>query len=126
MTSAIQNRNFRSIGLIALVSAGLALPAVAQTRGGTVTLGVEQDIAGFDPLIVGVYDTGQTATARLIFDTLTKLDDNAKPAPSLAQSWTASADFKLWTFKLRAGVKFHDGSPLNAEAVAFGFQRQLD
>jgi peptide/nickel transport system substrate-binding protein len=126
MTSAIRNRSFHSIGLAALVAASLALPASAQTRGGTVTLGVEQDIAGFDPLTVGVYDTGQTATARLLFDTLTKLDPSAKPVPSLATSWTPSTDFKIWTFKLRPGVKFQDGTPLNAEAVAFNFQRQID
>ena len=117
-------RSFQ-IALVMLAGA-LALPAAAQTRGGTVTLGVEQDIAGFDPLVVGVYDTGQTATARLLFDTLTKLDDNAKPVPSLALSWSPSGDFKTWTFKLRPGVKFQDGTPLNAAAVANSFERQLD
>ena len=113
------------ITLVALTAA-VVVPAAAQTRGGTVTLGVEQDIAGFDPLVVGVYDTGQTATARLLFDTLTKLDDNAKAVPGLALSWTPSADFKTWTFKLRPGVKFQDGAPFNAEAVVFNTERQLD
>jgi peptide/nickel transport system substrate-binding protein len=126
MTSTIRYRSFRSIGLTALVAAGLAFPAAAQTRGGSATIGVEQDIAGFDPLIVGVYDTGQAATARLIFDTLTKLDENAKPVPSLALSWSPSQDFKTWTFKLRPGVKFQDGSPFNAAAVAFNYQRWID
>jgi 4-phytase/acid phosphatase/peptide/nickel transport system substrate-binding protein len=110
----------------AFIALSVALPAAAQTRGGAVTLGVEQDIAGFDPLIVGVYDTGQTATARLLFDTLTRLDDNAKPVPWLALSWSASEDFKTWTFKLRPGVKFQDGSPFNAAAVAFNYDRWLD
>lgn len=117
---------FRSIALAALLSAGLALPAGAQTRGGSATLGVEQDIAGFDPLIVGVYDTGQEATAALVFETLTRLDDNAKPAPGLALSWEHSTDFRTWTFKLRPGVKFQDGSPFSAEAVAFNYQRMLN
>jgi 4-phytase/acid phosphatase/peptide/nickel transport system substrate-binding protein len=110
----------------AFIAMSVALPATAQTRGGTVTLGVEQDIAGFDPLIVGVYDTGQTATARLLFDTLTRLDDNAKPVPWLALSWSASDDFKTWTFKLRPNIKFQDGSPFNAAAVAFNYDRWLD
>jgi peptide/nickel transport system substrate-binding protein len=126
MTSAIRNRSIRSIGLVALVAAGLALPAAAQTRGGSATIGVEQDIAGFDPLIVGVYDTGAEAVAVLLFETLTRLDENGKPSPNLALSWSPSADFKTWTFKLRPGVRFHDGSPFNAAAVAFNFQRQLD
>lgn len=127
MTPMFHRRNgIRSVGLAAVMAAGLAFPADAQTRGGTVTLGIEQDIAGFDPLLVGVYDTGQEATAALLFESLTRLDDNGKPSPRLALSWSASADFKTWTFKLRPGVKFHDGSPFNAEAVAFNIQRQLD
>ncbi|HEX6840632.1 MAG TPA: ABC transporter substrate-binding protein, partial [Stellaceae bacterium] len=121
-----RNRGRFSLVLATLAALALALPAAAQTRGGSATIGVEQDIAGFDPLIVGVYDTGQEATAVLLFETLTRLDDNGKPAPGLAQSWEHSADFKTWTFKLRSGVKFHDGSPFNAAAVAFNYQRMLD
>ncbi|MCL1463158.1 ABC transporter substrate-binding protein [Argonema galeatum] len=43
--------------------------------------------------------------------------------PSLATSWSVSADGKVWTFKLRPGVKFHDGSDFNAEAVKFNVER---
>jgi len=98
----------------------------AQTRGGTVTLGVEQDIAGFDPLVVGVYDTGQIAVAALLLDTLTRIDDSGKLVPRLALSWTPSEDLKTWTFKLRPGVAFHDGSPFNAKAVVFNYERMQD
>lgn len=109
-----------------LTSMWLMVGAGAETSGGSVTLAVEQDIAGFDPLIVGVYDTGQAAIARLVFDTLTKLDDKGKAVPSLALSWSSSADFKTWTFKLRPNVLFHDGTPFNAQAVAFNFGRMAD
>ena len=126
MTSVSTRGALRSIVLAVIVAGGLALPAAAQTRGGSATLGVEQDIAGFDPLTVGVYDTGQEAAAVLIFETLTRLDDNGKPVPGLALSWEHSADFKTWTYKLRPGVKFQDGSPFNAQAVVFNTQRQLD
>src|SRR5689334_15727792 len=81
-----RNRGRLSLALATLAALALALPAGAQTRGGSATIGVEQDIAGFDPLIVGVYDTGQEATAVLLFETLIRLDDNGKPAPGLAQS----------------------------------------
>jgi peptide/nickel transport system substrate-binding protein len=112
--------------LATLLTLNLASPVGAQTLGGSATLGVEQDIAGFDPLIVGVYDTGQEATAVLVFETLTRLGDDGKPIPGLALSWTHSNDFKEWTFKLRANVKFQDGSSFNAQAVAFNFQRMLN
>lgn len=46
--------------------------------------------------------------------------------PALATSWSVSADGKTWTFKLRSGVKFHDGSEFNADAVKFNVERWWD
>ena len=114
--------------IAALACAGflVSVAAQAQTSGGQVVLGVEQDIAGFDPLTVGIYDTGGLASAALLFDTLTRIDDQGKLEPRLAVSWSPSPDFKTWTFKLRPGVKFHDGSPFNAQAVAFNYQRMMN
>ena len=43
--------------------------------------------------------------------------------PSLAESWTVSQDQKVYEFKLRQGVKFHNGDPFTAEDVKFSFQR---
>ncbi|HET7122659.1 MAG TPA: ABC transporter substrate-binding protein, partial [Bradyrhizobium sp.] len=100
--------------------------AGAQKRGGSITMGLELDIAGFDPLKVGVFDTAAGTAAAAIFDTLTYLDDKGKPQPKLALSWEPSEDFKIWTFKLRPGVKFHDGMPFNAQAVKENFDRQKD
>ena len=103
-----------------------ACPASAQKAGGSITVGLELDIPGFDPLKVGVFDTAALTAAAAIFDTLTTLDDKGEPQPKLALSWTHSEDFKTWTFKLRPGVKFHDGTPFNAEAVKANFDRQKD
>src|SRR5205807_1585085 len=93
---------------------------------GSVTVGLELDIPGFDPLKVGVFDTAALTAASALFETLTYLDDKAVAQPKLALSWTHSDDFKTWTFKLRPGVKFHDGTPFNAEAVKANFDRQKD
>ena len=96
---------------------GVALfagPASAQKQGGSITVGLELDIPGFDPLKVGVFDTAAETAAAAIFDTLVSLDDKGQPQPKLALSWTHSDDYKTWTFKLRPGVKFHDGTPFNA------------
>ena len=98
----------------------------AQKQGGSITVGLELDIPGFDPLKVGVFDTSAQIAAAAIFDTLTYLDDNGQPQPKLALSWSHSDDFKTWTYKLRPGVKFHDGTSFNAEAVKANFDRQKD
>jgi 4-phytase/acid phosphatase/peptide/nickel transport system substrate-binding protein len=113
--------------VLAVAAAGLAAgPALAQKQGGTLTVGMELDISGFDPLKVGVFDTAALIAARLIFDTLTVLDDKGEPQPKLARSWSHSDDFKTWTFELRPGVRFHDGTPYNAQAVAWNYARQKD
>ncbi|MHC2341186.1 ABC transporter substrate-binding protein [Bradyrhizobium barranii] len=103
-----------------------AEPAQAQKAGGSITVGQELEITGFDPLKVGVYDTSTFTAAAAIFDTLTTLDDKGEAAPKLAVSWTHSDDYKSWTFKLRQGVKFHDGTPFNAQAFKENFDRQKD
>jgi peptide/nickel transport system substrate-binding protein len=49
-----------------------------------------------------------------------------EPQPKLALSWTHSNDYKTWTYKLRPGVKFHDGTPFNAQAVKENVDRMKD
>ena len=112
--------------LVAGMIGMFAAAAAAQKPGGSITVGLELDIPGLDPLKVGVYDTAAETAAALIFDTLTTLDDSGKAVPKLAESWSHSDDYKTWTFKLRPGVKFHDGTPFNAQAVAFNYARQKD
>ena len=114
---------FLGIGIAVLVSQS---PGQAQKQGGSITVGLELDIPGFDPLKVGVFDTAAETAAAAIFDTLTYLDDKGEPQPKLALSWNHSDDYKTWTYKLRPGVKFHDGTPFNAQAAKDNFDRQKD
>lgn len=65
--------------------------------------------------------TPNTQISQTIFDTLVATDAQLKPEPALAESWTV--DGKVWTFKLRPGVKFSDGSPFTAEDVVFTYDR---
>src|SRR5437868_8355223 len=109
MTSTIRPRPFAFV--LALVAALGAAPAMAQKQGGTLTVGLELDIPGFDPLKVGVYDTSANIAASLILEQLTGLGDDGKAKPKLALSWSHSDDYRTWTFKLRPDVKFHDGPP---------------
>src|ERR1700759_1670672 len=127
MMAAIARRSFAPIFLVtAFAVSAWTDPAFAQKSGGSITVGQELDIPGFDPLKVGVYDTSANTAAAAIFDTLATLDDKGEPQPKLATSWSHSDDFKTWTFKLRPGVKFHDGTPFNAQAVKENFDRQKD
>jgi peptide/nickel transport system substrate-binding protein len=112
--------------IVALTGLFATSAAQAQKRGGSLTVGLELDIAGFDPLKVGVFDTSANMAAALIFDTLTSLDDKGEAQPKLALSWSHSDDYKTWTFKLRPGVKFHDGTAFDAQALKFNFDRQKD
>jgi len=110
-------------GASLLMSAGRA---EAQKQGGSITLGTELDIPGLDPVKVGAFDTAAQMAAGLIFDTLTGRDTNGDVVPKLALSWSHSDDYRNWTFKLRSGVYFHDGTPFNAEAVAWKYARHKD
>ncbi|HZY85574.1 MAG TPA: ABC transporter substrate-binding protein, partial [Gemmataceae bacterium] len=114
------------LALVASAAVFAAGPALAQKQGGTLTVGLELDIPGFDPLKVGVYDTAANIAASLLLETLVGADENGKAKPKLALSWSHSDDYKTWTFKLRPDVKFHDGTPFNAQAVAWNYARQKD
>ena len=91
----------KTTGLIALAAAAAALgisgPAFAQKKGGSLTVGLELDIPGFDPLKVGVYDTAGNMGAALIFETLVRLDANGKPSEAAAwKKTTASPGVGRW------------------------------
>ena len=82
MKAAIRSRVFAQVFLVA--ASGIALsasPASAQKQGGSITVGLEADIPGFDPLKVGVFDTAAETAAAAIFDTLVYLDDEGKVQP---------------------------------------------
>jgi len=127
MRAATYARRLAPIFLFAIFASGSFVgPTFAQKQGGTITVGLELDIPGFDPLKVGVFDTAAETAAAAIFDTLTTLDGKGEPQPKLALSWISSDNYKTWTFKLRPGVKFHDGTPFNAEAYKANFDRRKD
>src|SRR5258708_32438062 len=102
MKAAIRSSTLARIFLVAGFGVAMSVsPASAQKSGGSITVGLELDIPGFDPLKVGVFDTSAETAAAAIFDTLVGLDDNGKPVPKLAVSWTPSADLQSASFKLR-------------------------
>jgi peptide/nickel transport system substrate-binding protein len=62
----------------------------------------------------------------LVFNGLTRMSEEMVVQPDLAEHWALSEDLKTWTFSLREGVKFHDGSEFTAEDVVAFFKRMLD
>ncbi len=97
-------RFLRGLAGVALAACGIAMlagEASAQKQGGSITVGLELDIPGLDPLKVGVYDTAAESAAALLFDTLSRLDEGGNAVPKLAESWTHSDDYKTWSFKLQ-------------------------
>ncbi|MCP9276630.1 ABC transporter substrate-binding protein [Mycolicibacterium arenosum] len=61
-----------------------------------------------------------------VFDTLVAPDDNLEMRPALAQRWETSPDQLTWTFHLRPGVTFQDGSPFSASDVVYSYRRIID
>jgi ABC-type transport system substrate-binding protein len=128
-----------SLKLMSTVAAGLylgigslAVEAFAQSKPGVLRVAMT---AGDIPLTTGQPSQGGEGIRFMgitVYDGLTrwdlsKSDVAAKVIPDLAESWTVSdQDKKVWTFKLRRGVKFHDGSEFTADAVVWNLEKILN
>ena len=91
--------------------------------GGTLIFGRGGDSVGLDP--AHEEDGESFKVCENIYDTLIRYkDESTEVEPALAESWESSKDGLTWTFHLRKGVKFHDGTPFNADAILFSLNRQ--
>src|SRR6185295_18684292 len=72
------------------------------------------------------YETETWPTASLFYVGLVKLKDPSTPIPALAESWTVDPEGKIYTFKLRPGLKFSNGRELTTEDVKYSFERLLN
>lgn len=86
-----------------------------------ITVAIAAD-AGLDRLDAGAYEGSMNVHA-MIYDGLVEYGEKGQILPSLAESWDISEDGKVYTFHLRQGVKFSDGTEFNADAVKFSFER---
>jgi peptide/nickel transport system substrate-binding protein len=110
--------------------ATLAIAGCAQSQRGdtgttkkqTLVFGVAGDPKVLDPSFAS--DGESLRVARQVYETLVRPEEGgAKIVPGLAESYTPDAAGTTWTFKLKQGVKFHDGTDFNADAVCFNFNR---
>src|SRR5882672_7887397 len=90
------------------------------TRAADLRIGVAADVTSMDPHFLNLQPNINIGWQ--VFDALTHVDENARLIPGLAVSWRA-LDATTWEFKLRRGVKFHDGSDFTAEDVVFSLDR---
>src|ERR671924_166413 len=123
------NRREFGIGSMLVVVGCLLLPPLAvwaqqPKPGGTLRVAWEADITGLDPYI----SPGVQAwfVEGNIFNSLVTIDAELNVVPDLAESWEVLEDGKVYVFHLRKGVKFHDGTDFDAEAVKWNHQRIMD
>jgi peptide/nickel transport system substrate-binding protein len=86
-------------------------------HGGTIALGIDAGPTGFDPAIDSIPSPGADALVRSIFETLVVPGNVSGYKLYDAKSMTHDANATVWTITLRPGIRFSDGTPLNATAV---------
>ncbi|MBP7065454.1 ABC transporter substrate-binding protein [Ferrovibrio sp.] len=117
-------RSFNYLASTALFGLGLAVagiaPGIGQALAQELKIGLSAEPSALDPHYHNLGPNHQIAAH--LFDALLQQDENQKLAPGLAESWKPISE-TTWEFKLRKGVKFHDGSPFTAADVVFSLNR---
>lgn len=112
-------------GLALAVTVGTGAPLSAQTPPGVLIIGQIAEPKSLDPAAVTAVNDFRILMN--IYDGLVRYKSGTlEVEPALATSWEISDDGTVYTFQLREGVTFHDGSPFNAQAVKFNFDRMLN
>ncbi len=93
--------------------------------GGTLRVGIQAESDGLNPTSSALAASGHNVV-NAVFDRLARFDQGGNVVPYLAESFTPNQDFTSWTIKLREGIEFHDGTPLNADAAILNFETQLN
>jgi len=104
-----------------------ASPSSQPQRGGVLRIAFADTLTQLDPALA--VSNAEIAYGFTVFENLTSVDytDPAYPViPALAESWATSEEGRVWTFQVRAGVKFHHGAPLTAQDVVYTMERIMD
>jgi peptide/nickel transport system substrate-binding protein len=122
----LTRRELLKAGGLTLGALALGTPAAAQTptAGGTLVSAQTTEATGLDPQLVPALSRSRRSP--LMYSQLVRYDADMNPRPELAESWQISPDGHTWTFKLREGVKFHDGQEMTSADVKFTFDRLFE
>lgn len=112
--------NFKRNGFLAIATVVFSLLLVG-CAGPTLRIAPHAELKVLDPIWTTAYITRNHG--HLVYDTLFSLDENFEPQPQMVDTWTVSKDKKIWTFKLRNGLKWHDGTNVTAEDCIASLER---
>ena len=126
--SQISRRRFLSLTAAATAASATSRRVAAQARpprlGGTFISAKTTEAPSLEPVLEQAL--GRIRLDPIFYNRLVEWSADGKLEPSLAESWTTSADGKVWTFKLRRGVKFHNGREFVADDAKYSYERVLD
>ena len=122
----LSRRQILKAGGLTLGALAVGRSAAAQTPkpGGTLISAQAPEATGLDPQLVPALSRSRRSP--LMYSQLVRFDETMTPRPELAESWETSKDGLAWTFKLREGVKFHDGQEMTSADVKFTFDRLFE
>src|SRR5882757_5084257 len=107
--------------LLASVATLAAIVASSIASAQTIKVVMHSDVKALDPVWSGAYITRNHAY--MIYDTLFAIDEKLQVKPQMVDSWTISDDGLTWTFKLRDGLEWHDGTPVTSEDCVASLKR---
>ena len=116
-------KHIKSMAIAASTAAALMLGSGIASANNVVTVNTVQIFGTVDPAKINDY-TEYMAGVNL-YEALTTLDGSGAIQPLLSESWSTSADGLTWTFKLKKGATFQDGSPIEAKDVVWSVNRLL-
>ena len=99
-------------------------PAGEPTQGGSVTVGKTQDLASLDPHATS--DAGTRDVVFNLYEGLVKVTAAGDLAPAVASDYVISEDAKTYTFTLREGITFHDGSAVTVNDIKYSLERYME
>src|SRR4051812_41107705 len=116
--------DIRPLLLVATLALAACSSSSTTSRHTVIDSRDQYDPRSLDPALSTDVPTGRAVG--YVFDGLTRFEPDARVEPALAERWDVSPDGATYTFHLRRGVTFHDGSPFSAKNVVASWQRALD